>query len=163
MSRTPREHAGCPAGPQSACTVLTSFFASALLLGFVACGPTEAPEPVPRSGLCLNGVYTGARAANALELLERRYPRRISDWLDMREPGPLVLVDGTPVDGLQRLASLDPAVIASVELLEADRSVPEYGGRARAGAVVVVTKPGLEEGVDRQAGARPVTACRRRN
>ena len=153
--RAPARRRSGPNGPPAIVLVLA-------LVGCSAASVQRTASPTA-DGLCLDGLFVRPHAGNLRDVLERRYRHRTPAWFDLRTSGPLVLIDGVQVDGLQRLAGLEAADVANVETLEAARAMPEFGARAREGAVVVVTNRGLAAGTDMRPGARPVMPCRGRS
>jgi len=150
-------------GRPGSLSLLTTFLLALCAGGCATSGSGRLDEPVPADGFCFNGLLVRSQQPNVKDELERRLARRVPEWLDPRVRGPLVLVDGIEVDGLYRLATMSPAAIATVETLDANRAVPEYGLRARDGAIVVLTKEGLTAGASaRRPDARPVPYCGRR-
>lgn len=137
------------------------FTVLAVALVVVGCATSggRVQDGLAADGLCLDGLLLNAGPSNLHEILERRLAHRTPQWFDARLPGPLVLVDGMPVDGVQRLATMQARGIASVETLDGFFAETEYGPRARDGAIVVLTKAGLEAGAARRPGVRPALYC----
>lgn len=149
----------CLVGTWSRVRVTTA----SLLAALAACAPASVRGPyegrVLDNGFCLNGMLALPGGSDLREVLERRLPPRTLHGLAPGSPGPLVLIDGIAVDGIERLGGLRAADVAGVETLEPFRATPEYGARAREGAIVVVTKRGLRAGVTARPDARPLTPC----
>ncbi len=134
-----------------------------LILTLIAAGCATAGAWQPGGGgddsLCIDGLFIHSGQLTLEQVLERRLARRVPQWFDPGRQGPLVLVDGLAVDGIQRLAMLPGHAVSSVETLEGHRAVPEYGAAARDGAIVVVTKQGRIDGTGFSPGARPALYC----
>jgi hypothetical protein len=112
--------------------------AASVAAGTACAGNRLTPEQDGQSAvLCVDGLRMNAGNRSLADLLNSRIPTR--RWLsDGRTAGrgPLVLIDGLEVDGITRLTTIPASHVRWVETLDGFRAVPEYGPRARTGAVL---------------------------
>lgn len=88
--------------------------------------------------LCIDGLMIDGGAGSLWDVLASHV--RTRQWLDNVQsgsPGPLVLIDGREVDGLGRLSAVSAREVRSVEKVEPELAVAEYGPRGRDGAIVI--------------------------
>jgi hypothetical protein len=131
---------------------------SAALAGCMT-APTRANHNPVSSAVCVNGIIVSSGDLMLRDLLDSRVSTR--RWLKETNQiarGPLVLVDAIEVDGLGRLATIPAASVTSVETLDAQHAVSEFGLRGRDGAVLVFTT-GADPRV-LEPGMRPPDRCR---
>ncbi|MDH6308955.1 TonB-linked SusC/RagA family outer membrane protein [Dysgonomonas sp. PFB1-18] len=101
-----------------------------------------ASSPAPRVDNALQGLVSGVQVTTSSGQPGASAKIRVRGTGTINDSDPLYIIDGMPVDG--GIDYLNPADIASIEILKDAASGAVYGTRAANGVVLVTTKSGKQ-------------------